>query len=147
MKRFLLFVAAGLCVGYAASCIDFDQSQKAYCESLACRQRAQVCQDGPAITKLEPDRNASGVSLTTNVTVTYNGPVTCTPQGISLVQYTGGEPAVPGSTTCSGGNTAVFTPSVALLSGRVYKVYVNDCAVFNDAGVGGLDASYTFTTQ
>lgn len=147
MKRFLLFAGAGLCVGYAASCIDFDQSQKAYCESLNCHARAQVCQDGPQITKLEPDRNATGVGLNTNVTVTYNGTVGCSATGISLVQYTGGEPAVPGTTACSGGNTAVFTPSVALLSGRVYKVYVNDCQIFNDAGVGGLDASWTFTTQ
>jgi len=147
MKRALLFVAAGLCVGYAASCIDFDQSQKAYCDSLQCRARAQICQDGPQITRLVPDKNATGVALNTTVTVTYDSPVNCTPQGISLVQYTGGEPAVPGTTACSGGTTAVFTPSVALLSGRVYKVYVNDCQVFSDAGVGGLDASYTFTTQ
>jgi hypothetical protein len=147
VKRFLLFIGAGLCVGYAVSCIDFDQSQKAYCESLTCRARAQVCQDGPQITKLEPDRNATGVGLSSSVTVTYNGPVTCTDAGITLVQYTGGEPMVPGATNCAGGNTAVFTPSVALLSGRVYKVYVNDCQIFNDAGVGGLDASWTFTTQ
>jgi Big-like domain-containing protein len=147
VKRFLLFAAAGLCVGYAASCIDFDQSQKAYCDSLTCRARAQVCQDGPQINKVVPDRGAANVALNTNVVVTYDQPVTCTDAGITLVQYTGGEPVVPGSTACTGGTTAVFTPSVALLSGRVYKVYVNDCETFNDAGIGGLDASWTFTTQ
>jgi len=146
VKRLLLFAAAGLTIGYAVACIDFDQSQKAYCESLACHARAQVCADGPQIAKLEPDRNATGVPLTSAVTITYNEPVTCTDAGLMLVQYTGGEPVVPGSTSCSGGTTAVFTPSAALLSGRVYKVYINDCQIFSDAGVGGLDASYTFTT-
>jgi hypothetical protein len=147
MKRILLFAAAGLIVGYAVACIDFDKSQQAYCQSLACRPRAQVCADGPQIVKLDPDRNATSVALDTKVTVTYNTPVTCTNAGLVLVQYTGGEPVVPGDAGCSGGTTAVFTPSVALLSGRVYKVYVNDCQLFDDAGVGGLDASWTFTTR
>lgn len=146
MKRLLLFAAAGLTVGYAVACIDFDQSQKTYCEQLACHERAVACADGPQITKMEPDKNATGVALDAKVTVTYDRSVTCT-AGVTLVQYTGGEPAVPGSAACSGNNTAVFTPSVALLSGRVYKVYVNDCQVFDDAGVGGLNASWTFTTR
>lgn len=147
MKRLLLFAASGLTVGYAVACIDFDQSQQTYCEGLTCRDRATICADGPQITTMVPDKNAIGVALDARVTVTYNVPVTCTDAGVTLVQYTGGEPPVPGSAACSGNNTAVFTPSVALLSGRVYKVYVNDCQVFDDAGVGGLDASWTFTTR
>jgi hypothetical protein len=147
MKRLLLFVAAGLTVGYAVACIDFDASQQAYCENLSCQQRAQICADGPQITTMVPDKNATGVALNSTVVVTYNTSVTCSDAGIALVQYTGGEPPVPGAATCSGDNRAVFTPSVPLLSGRVYKVYVNECQVVDDAGVGGLVSSWTFTTQ
>ena len=146
MKR-LAAGAAGFAAAFAVACIDFDQSQQAYCESLVCRQRALVCQDGPQIVKTEPDKAATGVALDSAVVVTFSQPVTCTDAGVTLVQYTGGEPPVPGVAACSGNNTAVFTPSVPLLSGRVYKAYVNDCMIFNDAGVGGLDASWTFTTR
>jgi len=146
MKKALL-AAAGLSLASAIACIDFDQSQQAYCESLACRPRAQICADGPQIVQLNPDRGATFVSTSTNVVVTFSQGVGCTDAGVTLVQYTGGEPPVSGVATCAGGNTAIFTPSVALLSGRVYKAYVNDCQVWNDAGVGGLDASWTFTTR
>ena len=148
MKRLLLFAAVGLTAGYTLACIDFDGSQQTYCEGLSCPERANVCADGPQITAMSPDKSATGVALDSRVTVTYDRNVTCTPTGVTLVQYTGGEPAVPGSAACSGNNTAVFTPSVPLLSGRVYKVYVNECQVFDDAGVvGSLGSSWTFTTR
>lgn len=146
MKRAII-AATGLCLAGAIACIDFDLSQQQYCESLACRQRAQICADGPQIIAQVPDKSATGVALDASVVVTFSQGVGCTDAGVTLVQYTGGEPAVPGVATCTGNNIAVFTPSVPLLSGRVYKAYVNDCLVWNDAGVGGLDASWTFTTR
>lgn len=146
MKR-LFAAVAGFAIAFAASsCIDFALSQQAYCESLTCKPRAQICADGPQITRTDPDKSATGVALDASVVVTYSQTVGCTATSITLVQYTGGEPAVAGTAGCVG-NTAVFTPGVPLLSGRVYKAYVNDCTVFNDAGVGGLDASWTFTTR
>ncbi|HEY8211357.1 MAG TPA: Ig-like domain-containing protein [Myxococcaceae bacterium] len=148
MKRLLPFAAAGLAIGYGVACIDFDQSQQTYCQGLSCHERAVVCADGPVITKMEPDKNATGVALDSKVTVTYDRTVYCSGgTGVALVQYTGGEPPVPGTANCSGNNTSVFTPSVALLSGRVYKVYVHDCQVADDAGVGALETSWTFTTR
>ncbi|HZN94848.1 MAG TPA: Ig-like domain-containing protein [Myxococcales bacterium] len=143
--KHLLAGAAGFAAAFAFACIDFDLSQQKYCESLTCQRRAQVCADGPQITRTVPDRGANGVALTSSVTVTYSQTVGCTDAGIRLVQYTGPEPPVAGMASCTG-NTVTFTPSAALLNGRVYKVYVDDCQVWNDAGVGGLDASWTFTT-
>jgi len=137
---------AAIAAAFSVSCIDFDLSQQAYCESLTCQKRVEICADGPQITKMEPDRSATSVALDTRVTVTFSEQVTCTATGVTLVQYTGGEPPVAGTATCTG-NTAVFTPSAPLLSGRVYKVYVNDCEITNAAGLGSLDASWTFTTR
>lgn len=144
---FFGFTAAAAVTWGAVSCIDFDASQQAYCEKLSCHARALVCQDGPQITARSPEKDSRGVPLDASVVVTFSVPVTCTDSGVTLVQYTTQEPAVPGESRCTGNNLAVFMPTVPLQTGRQYKVYVADCQVFNDAGLGVPDASWTFTAQ
>lgn len=147
MKTLLAFGGIALLAFTAASCIDFDDSQRQFCESLPCQERAQICADGPQIGSQVPSDRATNVELASNVTVTFTQPVGCTDAGITLVQYTTGEPSVAGVANCAGDNKAVFTPASTLLAGRSYKAYLNVCQVWNDAGVGVAATSWTFGTR
>lgn len=145
MKRFIQVAAGAVLVLGGVGCIDFTQSREAFCAAVTPHARAEICEDGPQCVVFDPIRNAGGVNFDIQPSVTFNLAVTCDASGLRMVQNTVNEPPVAGTTVCSG-QKATFTPSSALLTGRVYKVYVQETIV-NGINTPALCAPWTFTTR
>lgn len=138
--RLLAAIAALLACG----CVDFDETRQKYCESVAPETRAEICKDGPQVVAIDPPRNATNIALDARITITFDQPVVCDAAGIGLKQN---DVPVAGTTNCpAGALKAIFTPSAALFTGRVYKVTVTP-TIKNDLGIPALPLSWTFTTR
>lgn len=102
----------------------------------------------PTVTAFSPANGATGVSLTTQVRVSFSEAMdpTSTGQAFSLTRVDTGA-AVAGTTTWSG-NDLIFTPSAALGPGLVYRAQVAATAkdASNPGNPLGTAASASFTT-
>ncbi len=95
----------------------------------------------PSVTSVSPASGATGVSVSTSVTVTFSGPLDAS--SVSIALTASGGAAVAGSLSVTA-PTATFTPSAALAGGTTYTVTVNA------SGTGGTAMgpfTSTFTTQ
>ncbi|MBI4901294.1 MAG: DUF4082 domain-containing protein [Actinobacteria bacterium] len=97
--------------------------------------------DTPSVASVSPASGAPGVTVTSPVTVTFNGPLNTA--SVSVVLTGPGGTAVPGSLSVTA-PTATFTPSAALSGNTTYTMTVN---ASGPGGTAMAPFTSTFTTQ
>jgi len=101
---------------------------------------------GPLVTSTSPGINATGVSLNSAVTATFNEDIAINSVNASSVTVTQGATALTGSVTLSAPNVIRFVPEVALAGGTLYSVSISPNLRDASGNLSGTAYMWSFTT-